>query len=215
MTFCIMCTGYRIAKDSSFGPVAIFAAIDQGKHPPLRSLSDLPLEAQRYATLDAWCTLRAWEGWQAQFQVLGGEDRISEKLAAGFGLGTIADARDAAAGCNDTLDTTTAGDLIAELGGSAVSARSSVDGLVDSGAPDAKSTKDPVMVFMERCQRTRGTPTFSFQNEGVEFQCSVTVVGGEEAMSGMSITGTGERTKKQAKKAAAMAWMAVAGSNPL
>ena len=64
-------TGRRVTKDSSFGPVAIFAAIDQGHHPPLRSLSDLPLEARRYAALDAWCTLRAWEGWQEQFHAAG------------------------------------------------------------------------------------------------------------------------------------------------
>lgn len=207
-----MCTGYRIVKDSSFGPVAIFAAIDQGKHPPLRSLSELPLEAQRYATLDAWCTLRAWEGWQEQFQVNGGEERISETFAAGFGLGIVADGRDAAGGRDDTPGTTAAGGLSVELDGSsvgAIGAGSSIDGLTDSGAPGAK---DPVMAFMERCQRTRGTPAFSFQNEGVEFRCSVTVIGGEEVMSGVTVTGAGERTKKQAKKAAAIAWMAVAGS---
>ena len=181
----------------------MFAAIDQGKHPPLRSLSELPLEAQRYATLDAWCTLRAWEGWQEQFQVNGGEERISETFAAGFGLGIVFDGRDAAGGRDDTPGTTAAGGLSVELDGS------SVDGLTDSGAPGAK---DPVMAFMERCQRTRGTPAFSFQNEGVEFRCSVTVIGGEEVMSGVTVTGAGERTKKQAKKAAAIAWMAVAGS---
>jgi hypothetical protein len=183
--------GYRIAKDSSFGPVAIFAAIDQGKRPPLRSLSELPLEAQRYAALDAWCTLRAWEGWRQQFQVLGGGERISEKLAGSCGVAFAADGL-------DTAGTTTARDLGVAAGTS---------GGAGAAGPDEK---DPVMAFMERCQRARGTPTFSFQKEGVGFHCSVTVTDGEQIMSGVTVTGCEERTKKQAKKAAATAWMAVA-----
>ena len=66
------------------------------------------------------------------------------------------------------------------------------------------------MAFMERCQIARSIPTFSFQKRGSGFQCTVTVEGCDEEMAGMGVTGSEERSKKQAKKAAAIAWMVAA-----
>lgn len=52
-----MATGKMFGR---FSKVSRFAMIEQGKAKPLNGVSDLePLE-QRYAALDAWCTLRAY-----------------------------------------------------------------------------------------------------------------------------------------------------------
>lgn len=52
----------RVRKEKNFEDVMkLFAGIDQGKLPPLTGLAALPATARRYAAMDAWCTLRAWE----------------------------------------------------------------------------------------------------------------------------------------------------------
>ena len=165
--------------------MGIFAAIDQGHHPPLQSLSDLPLEAQDYAALDAWCTLRAWEGLQEQFHETGAA------ADAGFLAEQAPAERSASA--------------VAQAHPLPIEAR--CDG---SGGRGAEG-KDPVMAFMERCQRARSIPTFLFEQQGLRFQCTVTVAGGcEEGMTGVAVTGPEAESKKQAKKAAAIAWMSAA-----
>jgi hypothetical protein len=62
MTFCS--SGIRIGKPTKaaqrFKSIGRFAMIEQGKASPLKGLSDLHSEEQRYAALDAWCTLRAY-----------------------------------------------------------------------------------------------------------------------------------------------------------
>ena len=197
-------TGRRVTKDSSFGPVAIFAAIDQGHHPPLRSLSDLPLEARRYAALDAWCTLRAWEGWQEQFHAAGEGSKDSPgttahgAVPAGVGAERAANERSAS--------------TEAQAHPLPVEARCDGSGGRGAEGKDPVSEgKDPVMAVMERCQRARSVPTFSFEQQGSRFQCTVTITGGcEVGMTGVAVTGCEAQSKKQAKKAAAIAWMSAA-----
>lgn len=55
--------GCRIEKGSRskrFKEVFKFTAIEQGFRPPLRGAPDLTEKEQRYAALDAWCTLQIW-----------------------------------------------------------------------------------------------------------------------------------------------------------
>ena len=56
--------GSRITKKDSGW--ALFAGINQGFYPQLKGLQDIPVKEQQYAALDAWCTLRAWEGFLKQ-----------------------------------------------------------------------------------------------------------------------------------------------------
>ena len=162
MCVCVA-TGRRVTKDSSFGPVAIFAAIDQGHHPPLRSLSDLPLEARRYAALDAWCTLRAWEGWQEQFHAAGEGSKDSPgttahgAVPAGVGAERAANERSAS--------------TEAQAHPLPVEARCDGSGGRGAEGKDPVSEgKDPVMAVMERCQRARSVPTFSFEQQAQPFE---------------------------------------------
>jgi hypothetical protein len=56
--------GVRIAKESGaqrLKDIGIFADIEQGHRPPLRSVHELTKRQQRYAALDAWCTLQVWK----------------------------------------------------------------------------------------------------------------------------------------------------------
>jgi hypothetical protein len=47
-------------KAKRLGAIGTFTAIEQGFRKPLRGVHDLSLIEQRYAALDAWCTLQIW-----------------------------------------------------------------------------------------------------------------------------------------------------------
>ena len=47
-------------KKGRWHDIGRFILIEQGKAPPLRSVSDLSTQEQQYAALDAWCTLQAY-----------------------------------------------------------------------------------------------------------------------------------------------------------
>lgn len=47
-------------KIGRFKDVFRFSMIEQGKAPPLRSISELSVHEQQYAALDAWCTLQVY-----------------------------------------------------------------------------------------------------------------------------------------------------------
>ena len=48
--------------------VLFFAAIEQGKKPRLKELNDIPERIERYAAMDAWCTMMAYRGLRQQAQ---------------------------------------------------------------------------------------------------------------------------------------------------
>lgn len=58
----------RVEKEKKKGrsdphsSVMFFGAIEQGRRPQLRGLAEVPAPVRRYAALDAWCTLLAWDG---------------------------------------------------------------------------------------------------------------------------------------------------------
>lgn len=54
---------FRIAKESEakrLDDIRIFVDIEEGLRPPLRGVDELTKEQQRYAAMDAWCTLHIW-----------------------------------------------------------------------------------------------------------------------------------------------------------
>ena len=56
--------GVRIVKESGrkrLKDIGTFAAIEQGLRKPLQGVHELSNEEQRYAALDAWCTLQIWK----------------------------------------------------------------------------------------------------------------------------------------------------------
>jgi hypothetical protein len=64
---------FRVAKQTKQersdprSDVMYFARVEQGKQRPPRSLSEVPASARRYAAMDAWCTLLAFDSlklWQ-------------------------------------------------------------------------------------------------------------------------------------------------------
>ena len=52
---------WKGSKDAA-SPVMFFVAIEQGWRAPLGGVREVPPAVKRYAALDAWCTLVAWEG---------------------------------------------------------------------------------------------------------------------------------------------------------
>ena len=59
----------RVTKDTrDKESVLFFAAIEQGKKPRLKELNDIPERIERYAAMDAWCTMMAYRGLRQQAQ---------------------------------------------------------------------------------------------------------------------------------------------------
>ena len=59
----------RVTKDTrDKKSVLFFAAIEQGKKPRLKELNDIPERIERYAAMDAWCTMTAYRGLRRQAQ---------------------------------------------------------------------------------------------------------------------------------------------------
>ena len=59
----------RVTKDKrDKKSVLFFAAIEQGKKPRLKELNDIPERIERYAAMDAWCTMMAYRGLRQQAQ---------------------------------------------------------------------------------------------------------------------------------------------------
>ena len=82
------------------------------------------------------------------------------------------------------------------------------------GAPDVSvvgsSITDPVVLMSQRCQRDKFVPEFAFTGEATgPFHCTVSVTGCSE-MEGIAVSGGEAGSKREAKKLAALAWMAAA-----
>jgi hypothetical protein len=69
---------------------------------------------------------------------------------------------------------------------------------------------DPVVLMSQRCQRDKFVPEFAFTGEATgPFHCTVSVTGCSE-MEGIAVSGGEAGSKREAKKLAALAWMAAA-----
>ena len=69
------------SKGQPSSSVKYFTAIEQGRQPVPRAWHQIPPHVKRYAAMDAWCTLKAWE-WlmieQAREQALNPEQEINK-----------------------------------------------------------------------------------------------------------------------------------------
>eukprot|EP00961_Rhodomonas_salina_P050522 678507-Rhodomonas_salina.1 len=77
--------GVRVATQTAeqrFNNVSLFAQIEQGLLPQLSGLHEVPPAVQSYAAMDAFVTLRAWEGLQRAASRAGREAALAKLLAS-------------------------------------------------------------------------------------------------------------------------------------